>query len=137
MAREFGVGVARRFKHVAHPQHRSVVAELEARHPQLFAQVAASRFRHPDDVSIPASLVHYVSFARGRAVPGDIGYRYQDLARADTARRLEEILRERPEMFCVNDVLTGEALPAGHATALADFFAAYYPLPSPFEKPGG
>lgn len=134
LQRDFGVVAQRKFKHVAHPQHRSVLNEMEQRFPQLFAQVAASRFRHPDDVSIPASLVHYYSYMRGRAVPGDIGYGYADLGRPDFARRLDEILRNRPHMFCLNDITSEPHQFSEQDRALRAFFDEYYPLPSPFER---
>lgn len=132
--RDFGVTVRRKFKHSAYPQLRSVLDEMEQRYPHLFAQVAASRFRHPEDVSIPASWQHYFAYARGRAVPGDIHYRYQDISKPDTARRLDEILRERPQTFCLNDIVSDEDQFAEQHAALRAFFAEYFPLPSPFEK---
>jgi hypothetical protein len=134
MRRDFGVTVRRKFKHVAHPQHRSVLQEMEQRHSDLFAAVAASRFRHPDDLSIPSSLVHYYSYARGRAIAGDIHYRYQDIGNPATARRLDEILRERPQMYCLNDMDSEAEQLDEQQHTLAAFFAEYHPLPSPFER---
>lgn len=74
----------------------------------MFKQVSCSRFRHPGDVSIPSSLQHFYAFARGRAVSGEWGYRYHDISRPDTARRLDGILRERPQSFCLNDLDSSE-----------------------------
>ncbi len=135
LERDFGVTVRRKFRHAPAPQLRSVLEEMEKRYPELFAQVAASRFRHPDDVSVASSLMHYYAYARGRAVPADIEYRYLDISRKDTARRLDEILRQRPQVFCLNDVDSREHHLPGQEEALQEFFAAYFPLPSPYEKP--
>jgi hypothetical protein len=61
-------------------------------------------------------------------------YRYQDIGRLNTARRLDEILRERPQVFCLNDIATEpEQLPELDRV-LRQFFGEYFPLPSPFER---
>ncbi|MBE7190228.1 stealth family protein, partial [Jatrophihabitans endophyticus] len=130
LERDFGVTARGKFRHAAHPQLRSAVAELEARYPEMFAAVAHSRFRHPDDLSIPSALVHYWFYLQGRAVPGELRYRYQDLARPDTARRLDEIARQRPQAFCLNDV-SGSS--RGSTAAVVQFLRAYYPLAAPWE----
>lgn len=134
MAAEFGVTVRRKFQHAAHPQLRSVLAEMERRHQVLFDQVAASRFRHPDDVSIPSALHHYYAYARGRAVPGEWDYHYQDISQPNTPRRLDALLRARPQVYCLNDIDSQEHQLAEQESALAQFFGEYYPLPAPWEK---
>ncbi len=135
LLRDFGVLTHRKFKHVGHPQHRTMLQELEQRYPELFARVAASRFRHPGDISVPSSLVHYYAYERGRAVPGEIGYRYQDIGLPDTGRRLDEIRRQRPEMFCLNDITSEAAQWAEQARTLQAFFDECFPLPCAFERP--
>ncbi len=131
---EFGVTLRRKIQHGVHPQQRSVVEEMESRFPQMFDQVARSRFRHPDDLSIPSSLQHFYAFAQGRSVPGEWGYRYQDISRPDTARRLDGILRERPQSFCLNDMDSSEDHLDGQHAALTQFFGEYFPLPAPWER---
>jgi hypothetical protein len=132
---DFGVTIRNKMLHGVYPQLRSVLTELEERHPDMFARVSASRFRHPDDNSIVSSLQQYYAYAQGRAVPGDVQYRYQDISLPDTARRLDEFLRQRPQVFCLNDMGTPEdGLDLQHL-ALRQFFDEYFPLPSPFERP--
>lgn len=131
--RDFGVTVRYKYRHGVSPQLREVLTELEKRHPDDFARVAASRFRHPDDLSIPSSLSHSYAYLRGRAVEGTVHYRYQDIGRTNTARRLDEILRERPQVFCLNDIATDPELLPEVDAVLKTFFAEYFPLPSPFE----
>jgi len=131
--RDFGVTVRYKYRHGVYPQLREVLAELEKRHPDDFARVAASRFRHPDDLSIPSSLSHSYAYLRGRAVEGTMHYRYQDIGRPNTARRLDEILRERPQVFCLNDIATDPDQVPKVDALLEAFFAEYFPLPSPFE----
>src|SRR5699024_11149044 len=55
----FGRRVTHLFQHTPHPQLRSVLEQMEAEHPDLFSQVAASTFRHPDDLSVASALHHY------------------------------------------------------------------------------
>jgi hypothetical protein len=136
LASDFGVRVTAKFQHGGQPQLRSVLEEMEQRYPQLFAQVGRSRFRHPDDLSIASALHHYYAFAIRRAVPGDMDYRYQDITAANTPRRLDAIRRHRPQVFCLNDIAGSPDDDRTHRAALADFFADYFPLPSPFERLG-
>jgi hypothetical protein len=132
--RDFGVTVRRKFDHAAHPQLRSVLTEMEQRYPDLFEQVARSRFRHPDDFSIPSSLLHYYAYAVGRAGPGDWDYGYQDISQANTPRRLDSMLRRRPQVFCLNDIDSQEHQLDAQHVALRQFFGEYFPLPAPWEK---
>jgi hypothetical protein len=133
--RDFGITIRHKMLHGVYPQLRSVLTELEERHPEMFARVSASRFRHPDDNSIVSSLQQYYAYASGRAVPGRIHYRYQDISRVNTPRRLDEILRERPQVFCLNDMDTTEDQLDAQHVALRQFFGEYFPLASPYERP--
>jgi hypothetical protein len=135
LLRDFGVRVTRRFQHGVHPQLRSVVTELEQRYPDEFARTAAARFRDPQDLAVPSSLAHYYATLTGRSVPGRLDYRFQDLARPDTPRRLDAILRRRPEVFCLNETGSADARDTATVTQLEDFFRTYFPLPSPYERP--
>jgi hypothetical protein len=131
----FGVTVTHKFKHTPIAQQRTVLEEMEKQYPELFAQVARSRFRHPDDYSITSALHHYYAYNLGRAVPGRIRYAYQDIARPDTERRLTNLLRTRDyDVFCLNDHETAESDVQSQKRILADFLPRYFPLPSPFEK---
>jgi hypothetical protein len=130
---DFGVTIRQKYRHGVHPQLREVLVELEKRHPDEFARVAGSRFRHPEDLSIPSSLHHSYAFLRGRAVPGTMHYRYQDIGRANTARRLDEILRERPQVFCLNEIATEPQQVVEIEAVLRAFLDEYFPLPSPYE----
>lgn len=134
IAEVFGRSTTAIFQHTPHPQLRSVVWEMERTHPELFRQVAASRFRHPDDLSIPSALFHYYAYALGRAVPDRISYLYLDLGHPRVVSRLRRLLRERNvDVFCLNDTpdFTGDR--AGGRQLVTRFLARYYPLPSSFE----
>ncbi|GII99324.1 Stealth-like protein [Sediminihabitans luteus] len=126
--------VTNKFKHTPHPQDRAVLERLEREHPEVFAAVAASRFRHPGDLSIASSLHHHVAFAEGHAVPGTISYAYQDTSRPDAVLLLNELLRRRDvDVFCLNDVTGGKDSVATDRMML-DFLRRYYPRPSSFER---
>ena len=131
----FGATISHKFKHTPQPQIRSVLEEMERRHPDVFAAVARSKFRHPDDLSIPSALVHYYAYGLGKAVPGEIAYRYQGIGYPDTARRLEVMMRHRAaDVFCLNDIDQQGSQPADQMQILGDFLARYYPHPSRFER---
>lgn len=85
--------VTHRFKHTPHAQLRPLLKAMERNEPAMFAQVAASKFRAPDDFSIPASLHHFDAYAQGQSVEGDIGYQFVDLARQDLTLQLGRIAR--------------------------------------------
>ena len=109
--------------------------DLERRHPEAFDHVMRSRFRHPDDVSIASSLHHYYAYLAGRAVPGDIAYFYQDLARPDAAARLEWLLNRRPaDVFCLNDTFADAAGRCRADRLVGEFCARYFPAASSFER---
>lgn len=130
----FGTLVTEQFQHTPHPQRRSVMEEMNRRHPELFAQVAASTFRHREDFSFASSLHHWYAYALGKAVPGKIDYLYLDLAHPSTAYRLDQLLRERSAaVFCLND---SPGAPAHHRVLMQQFLDSCFPVPSTFESTG-
>jgi hypothetical protein len=133
--KRFGATVIQKFKHTPHPQLRSVLEELEKNYPDEFARVSASRFRHPDDLSITSALHHYYGYGLGRAMPGTIRYVYWDIARPDIRRRLSNLLRTRDaDTVCLNDHESSpERIEQQHGM-LMNFFERYFPIPSPFER---
>ncbi|HEX2308523.1 MAG TPA: stealth family protein [Jatrophihabitantaceae bacterium] len=133
LAEDFGVAVTQKFEHGAHPQLRSVLEDLQKQRADDFDRIARSRFRHPDDLSIASSLHHYYAYLTGRAVPGQMDFRYQDIGQACTPRRLDAIRRDRPQVFCLNDVDSPAAQLDSQQATLRAFLERYFPLPSPFE----
>lgn len=130
-----GRTVTEHFQHAPHPQLRSVIEEIERRHPDVFATVAASAFRHADDVSIASGLHHYYGYGLGRAVPGRIEYLYLDLGHPGAAQRLERLLRTRAfDVFCINDTPASARHAARRARLVHEFLERYFPLPSAFER---
>lgn len=134
LAHDFGVTVTQKFEHGAHPQRRSAMMEMEKYYPGEFERVTAARFRHPDDLSIASSLHHYFAYLTGYAVPGKMDYRYQDIGLPSTPRKLDAILRDRPQVFCLNDIDSSPEQFEAQRARLGEFFETYFPVPSPFER---
>ena len=135
--RTFGVRVTRKMRHTPHPCRRSVLAELAERFPAEVAATARHQFRHPEDVALPSSLVHFWAWLTGRGVPSPIGYHYLDLAEPETPIRLAKLLRLRNvDVFCLNDTDADEATAAEQAALLREFLPAYFPVRSPYELTG-
>ena len=128
----FGATITQKLKHVAHPQRRSVLLELESRFPEAFARTSRSHLRDRRDVSVPSALAHYYGFATGRAVPGGLAYRYCDVAARRTPLTLQRLLRHRDaDVFCLNETASRD--PDAVAELVQPFLDAYFPLPSSFE----
>jgi len=136
IAQTFGRSITRKFKHTPHTQSRRVLDEMEERFPEVFAQVASSRIRHPDDHSIASALQHYYAYAMGHAIPGEIRYAYVNLSDAEAELALLRLLLGRNvDVFCLNDTFTdADGEERAHALS-AWFLEEYFPLPSSFERP--
>ncbi|GIF10464.1 stealth family protein [Actinoplanes teichomyceticus] len=130
----FGRVLSRKMMHTPHPARRSVLLEIEERFAEAVRGTAGHQFRHPEDVSMLSSLQQYYAYLTGRATPGQIRYRYTELADPVTPLRLARPLRTRGvDAFCLNDVDAADAVRAEQQALLADFLPAYLPFASPFE----
>ncbi len=132
----FGRTVTTKFKHTPHPQNRHVLEELEEQFPELFRQVVASRFRHPGDISVASALHHYYAYATRRAVRGEIRYTYRDISTLTSLSDLADLVEEpRYDVFCLNDTHLVPGPAANRSEELlGKFLAAYFPVPSTFER---
>ena len=134
IADEFGVTITNKFKHTPIALQRDVLYEMEERFPDLFKTVAASRFRHPDDYSIPSGLYHFYAFATGRAVPGHIKYGYQDISQENLPVFLARIVQNNPyRVFCLNDTATTPDQLELISLEVSKAMARCYPFKSEFE----
>ena len=130
----FDVTVTHKYRHVPHPQLRSVITELEAQFPAEFRTTAAQQFRSPGDLSIASALHHAYGYRIGRASPAMLEYLYTELADPQTVTRLRRLARNRNvDAFCLNDH-TGGAEELNLRETLHAFLEAYFPLPSTFER---
>jgi hypothetical protein len=133
LEQRFGRVPVSKFKHTPIPQRRSVVQELEREFPEVFARTAASRFRHPDDHSVPSSLHNYYALFTGRAVVGGLRYTYLNLADFDAVRHRTRALLSRRDFdtFCVNDTAEPDEAAERHVD---EFLGDYFPFKSSFER---
>ncbi len=132
---EFGRTFSQKTQHVALPQVKAVLTELEQRFPREFDRVMRSRFRHPDDLAVPSSLALYWAYATGRAVVGTLDYGYLDLSAETTGAKFDDWLARRPfQCFCLNDSASDLVTAVDRDRRIREFLAAYYPLASDFER---
>ncbi|MCH7230965.1 stealth family protein [Glycomyces sp. L485] len=131
----FGRTISRMMKHVPYPMQRSVLAEVEKEFNDVHTRTANSSFRNVTDVSV-VTLQHYYAFLTGRAVKGTSRDSYLELGRPDLAERLDELLdlRDR-ESFCINDAGLSPDIAEERSAMMRSFLEAYFPVPSPFERP--
>lgn len=102
---KYGKTTARKFKHVAHPQLRSMHELIRESFGAEVRETAKHKFRHVSDISVPSSLAHYVAAAEGVGVPADIEYAYVDLGGDHLPMNLYRLVRGRGmQMFCLNEV---------------------------------
>jgi hypothetical protein len=131
----FGRTVARKPHHAPFALRRSVLAEIEERFPDEVERTARSRFRHPDDLSIPSAFAHHYAYCTGRAVEGSLEVVYENIENRKLQIVLDTLLLARgADCFCLNET---EAV-SGRAAAETDqrlttFLEAYFPISSPWE----
>ncbi|MGL3806099.1 stealth conserved region 3 domain-containing protein [Paeniglutamicibacter sp. R2-26] len=130
----FGLKATLKFKHVAHPQRKSLLSTIERNHPQQVARTAAAKFRSPSDLSIPSSLAHYYGSAVGSAIGKDVAYAYIDLGATNAQLNLAKLCwRGRPQMFCLNQVSGSSRDLVRQSAALGHFLDYAFPWKSSFE----
>ncbi|WP_460497803.1 stealth family protein [Glycomyces tarimensis] len=131
----FGRTISRMMKHVPYPLQRSVLAEVEKEFNDAHTQTANSAFRNVTDISV-VTLQHYYAFLTGRAVAGKARDTYLELGRPDLGERLAELLERRDrETFCINDAGLSPDLAEERSAMMRSFLEAYFPVPSPYERP--
>jgi hypothetical protein len=137
--RHFGVRPTRAFKHTPLPQRRSVHAELEAHFGGELAATSAHKFRSRDDVGATGWLHNYYALLSGQGITGSIAYDYFRLGAPMTSERLRALLTRRNiDVFCINDDSESEDSTDERdrqTEELQQFLEAYFPIPSPFERP--
>ncbi|MFB7944610.1 stealth family protein [Kitasatospora phosalacinea] len=131
----FGTVITQKMLHVPYPLRRSLLAEIAEEFAPQVRATAANRFRSIGDVAVPSSLYHYFAYHTARATPGDLAYTYLDLGLPNVERRMGILLAGRDrDAFCLNDTVTEPG--AARDRAVRDFLESYFPVPSPYEKPG-
>jgi len=131
---KYGKTTSLKFKHVAHPQLRSIHELIRESFTAEVQSTARHKFRHVEDVSVPSSLAHYVAAAEGVGVPADVDYSYVDLGGDHLPMKLYRLVRGRGmQMFCLNEVASvSEKEKRGRLTKRV--LDALFPFKSSYEK---
>ncbi|MER6464292.1 stealth family protein [Streptomyces sp. NPDC001228] len=135
IAQQFGTVISQKMKHTPHALRRSVLAEIEQVYARAHWVTQHSRFRSPHDTPVVSSLHHYYAYHSARATVGDLRYVYIDIGDQRAQQRLDRLVARRDfDTFCVNDTIVPEDRDA-QARMVARFLDAYFPVPSPYERP--
>ena len=139
LARDFGRVAAFKPHHAPFPLRRTLLDELVKRYADEVESTVHHRFRHPDDLSIAASLAGNYGIATGQAVPGRLSVEYVHLESARLSWHLDRLLLGRRfDTFCLNETETevDTTRQARSTRQVADFLARYFPVPAPWELEG-
>jgi hypothetical protein len=124
--------------HGPYPQTKRNARDAFAFYREAVEVFCHNKFRSHDEMTFSSHAIPLWAFAEKRAVPCDVPYYYINAKRFDRKTYYATMLRQKdtgtlPFFFCLNDV--GEA-PPGHTwrSDLREFLAAFYPVPSPFER---
>ncbi|WP_424216813.1 stealth conserved region 3 domain-containing protein (plasmid) [Streptomyces sp. BI20] len=138
LRREFGKVVTHGFLHAPHPLRRDVLAEIAERFPEEIAGTAAARFRSPEDYSVTSSLHHNYAYLTGRSAPASISCTYVNVGNPAHHQTLSSLLATRSRsVFCIGESAESVIGVAEQDRTLRAFLQAYFPVPSPYEKPAG
>ncbi len=135
LARDFGRVAAFKPHHAPFALRRTLLDELVKRYADEVEATMQHRFRHPDDLSIAASLAGNYGIATGQAVTGSIAVEYVHLESARLSWHLDRLrLGRRFDTFCLNETETESTDRDRSAALIADFLARYFPVPAPWER---
>ncbi|MGW5115889.1 stealth family protein [Streptomyces noursei] len=134
--RKFGRTLVWKMKHVPYAMRRSLLLRVAEEFGEDHARTAASRVRSFTDLSIASSLYQHYAYYAAAAAPGDLRYRNIRLDDENAHRELARLLHSRDhDTFCINGSASEPAEIESQNRLLTSFLDAYYPVPSPYEKP--
>ena len=120
--------------HQAVPLTKRFMQETESAFAEALERCSASRFRSVDDVALCLVLwnnyAHLTQAGRYREISHMSVEIHDDVQRNRT--ELAGILAARPLLFCLHDHT--QTVDPAPPEPLAEFFEAYFPQPSPFER---
>ncbi|MDQ8705810.1 stealth conserved region 3 domain-containing protein [Streptomyces sp. LHD-70] len=135
LRRDFGRTLTHGLLHAPYALRRSILDELSERYADELAATSRSRFRSRSDLSLVSSLFQHYAYLTGRAVPGGITYDFVDIAGRAGHARLGRVLQSRDKTaFCLGESPDGTLSEQEKALATRAFLAAYFPVPSPYER---
>jgi len=120
--------------HVAHPQTKSILVEIEQELAEELASTASSRFRSAGDLSVASCLSHYYALATNRARRGSLSSEYVNVADRWAPIKMERLLALRDrDVFCLNETHVPERRVERVDRMVKRFLNDYFPVASPFE----
>lgn len=121
--------------HTPYPLSRSLFDHLEERLPGGLTATSRSVFRSATDIA-PVTLAVHLALADGHAVEGELAAEYVSTGRADELERLGDMVHHRgSDAFCLADDAGTRLSPQAQQRAVTAFLEAYFPVPSPYERP--
>ena len=107
LARDFGRVAAFKPHHAPFALRRTLLDEFVKRYADEVEATMQHRFRHPDDISVAASLARNYGIATGQAVIGSLAVEYVHLESARLPWHLDRLrLGRRFDTFCLNETET-------------------------------
>lgn len=131
---DFSLTVTHKLHHAPYALRRSVLDDIEERYQEVVSATTASRFRHPDDLSIPSAFAHHYAYLTGRAVPGDLKVGYENLGSAKLKLFLDRVrLGAEFDVICVNETERWERSQDSAEAMFSEFLEHYFAVASPWE----
>ncbi len=136
LEKSFGRTATHGFLHTPHALRRSVLAEIETEYAEQHRTTASSRFRTHNDLSITSSLHHHYGYLTGRSTSASISCAFINAGDYAHHTRLSNLLAARSHAtFCIGESPDAEVPANEQDRVLRAFLGAYFPVPSPFERP--
>lgn len=133
----YGYRPVRKFKHTPIPLKRTVLVELEAKHPEIFMTNRGNKFRSRDDYSIVSALHHHYGIINGKVSASGIRYDYVNLGDVSYKNKLGTLVyqpnKHRKTCFCINDVNSDSLCQNEIGQVFIDIVDKLYPFKSKFE----
>lgn len=125
----------RTFAHSPRPMLRSLLYELEAQAPDLFARVRTTVFREWDKPTIVSDFVLRWALAHGVAKVRDYSHGHVSTGEGDAARQLKDLAANlgAVDFFCLNDTTDDAKLQDLRLTEVRAQLQHMFPVPSSFE----
>lgn len=127
----------RTFAHSPRPMLRSLLYELEAQAPDMFARVRSTVFRAWNKPTIVSDFVLRWALAHGVAKVRDYSHLYVSTGDVDKTAQLEELAASQGKLdfFCINDTTDDAQLLDPRLMKVRETLQGMFANPSRFEMP--
>jgi hypothetical protein len=128
----FGFAATRLHRHTTFALRRDLLAEIEARWPEVFQRLRATRFRTARDINLTSFLYHHYGLATGQVSMAEVTHAFLKSSDIRWRAGLAAIARTDPQIICLNE--GGDPPGADWHRAVRDVLAARWPVPAPWER---